>query len=892
MKREGDQLVPRWLPAAAATATALIVAAASHSCSSTPPNNTGGDFSSPSGLAITSAVDRDLLLIANSGTGDLRAINLCNVPTDGGLTTTCESSSDLRFIPGPIRVFPASFVHVGSRPLRLAGMKLLGPASDGGFADAGAVQADGGTVLPDGGVVAAVGGAVLVAGADSALYVLDANTLIAGEKYRAGTMPPPVRLALPGAGGPSLDGGAVPGDVVAEEAAGPIVHAYAVTIPGVGSGPAQIVALTGTLDAAGAQVGITARCTLDLVPGRLAMVPGQSDKLYLADSTPGGVAGGKGDGVLELSTAALLALGNADPPPPCPFLRRIPATNTYVNPPQPRPLASIALNPLLVTDYYATVDGTLDGGAPLDGGPALCPDGGLPPGPGIQCDPFVTYPAGSVLLGVTQPTGAAPDPTDPRAGKEAGALIFLRMTDGTIAPRPPHGFFDTATTDGGTLPVMEPIKVTTQLGGTSSGQSLQSPALAREVSFLKSPPPEFCAPSHPNRPCGLLVVAQSQQFVGLTAVVTASDGATYFLDVDRRRFFNDLRNVSGFPGPAPFIVVQPALAPAPGPDVVTPGLTLTNGDIESTTFPVALRGQGLLTAGVTRSANWHVVFHAQVPGLERHGGTMSVASTDADGTPLTYQLDMPGVDFSKYTSITTGCGVPGRYCVGLGVCDAVAFDAFSQPQAAPVCTELQNEQAIQGQRELTILAINGSTLTIGPYRAAPGLCPAPETADPPAGPFKPPASCFPVGVTAEVRVAHGVGDRPWLVFENSEVRGRAKVGEQFNGYEPRFDYPFDPLFSPDDSDLPVFTAEDIGFSFTLTGGDPVPKASWFVALASNQSPVLVKDLLVQPGVAGPVVVYSSAKYPNLVFTGITGANSVLMIDPSLIGLIDGVTAYR
>src|SRR2546430_12362214 len=54
--------------------------------------------------------------------------------------------------------------------------------------------------------------------------------------------------------------------------------------------------------------------------------------------------------------------------------------------------------------------------------------------------------------------------------------------------------------------------------------------------------------SHPNQPCELIVIGNRQNFVGLAAVVTSSDGATYFVDAEHRRFFNDARDDSKFPG--------------------------------------------------------------------------------------------------------------------------------------------------------------------------------------------------------------------------------------------------------------------------------------------------------------------------------------------------------
>jgi hypothetical protein len=44
--------------------------------------------------------------------------------------------------------------------------------------------------------------------------------------------------------------------------------------------------------------------------------------------------------------------------------------------------------------------------------------------------------------------------------------------------------------------------------------------------------------------------------------------------------------------------------------------------------------------------------------------------------------------------------------------------------------------------------------------------------------------------------------------------------------------------------------------------------------------------------AGPTFVYTSPKVTNLVFTSVTGGNSVVQVDPSLLQVVYGVIIYR
>jgi hypothetical protein len=837
------------IPAAlAACAAAFAIGSA---CSNNLPNNTGGDFTTPTALAVATAVDRDLLFVANAGSSDLRAINICNTPTnDAGVAiTTCAAEQDYHFVPGPIRVFPGSF-SVGNRPFRLAGVRLLAP--------------DGGTVTtaPDGGNIAPVGGAVLVGGAEPALYVVDANTIRDSEYGVQKTLPPPARIALP----------AQAVDVIAQDLPASIARIFAITA-GEAPGQAQLFAFSATLGPSGAYVPPTpdAKCTLPIVPTRLALIPNQIDKLYVADGSPNGVPGGVGDGALEYNVADLLAAGNAGGP--CPPARRIAATDNYSNPPRARPLTALALNPPLVIDNPASVD---------NAGNFSCPDGSAPVGPANLCD-TVLIPAGAMILGVTGSAGVAPDPTDPNAGREAGRLIFLRTATGGVAPRPPADFSDEA------APPMEPLAVN---------------GLAREVAFMIPPGHDKCpfdnqlGAIHNSLPCQLLVVGNQQSYERLVATATSSDGATYFIQADRRRFYNDARAITGNSlGPLPAIETQPSFTGVAQPGKVLPSLTLAPeqlvyGDNPQTRIPA-----GGMTAGVSRHSTWRATFHAPIPGLERRGARLTVVSRNPDSSPADTRLDIPGIDLTTFTSLAASCGKPGKYCLGLGAGDFVSFHTFQPAPGTSLCQYLTDENT-QPPREFPIApnGISASSLELGPE----------QTGATARDLFNPPAECLPAYLTVEVRTGGGVGNRPWLVFQGNEVRGRVGFDEQFVGYEPRFDYPLEAPTLDGGTVLPDGGAvdptkvyeQDVGTSFTITcNGDPacdapLPEGSFFYTISSGQAQTSVRDTGALPGLGGPVLVYNSPKVTNLIFTAITGSNSVLQISPGQIGLIGGIIAYR
>ncbi|MCA1828110.1 MAG: hypothetical protein ABR567_16745 [Myxococcales bacterium] len=287
---------------------ALFIAAlaAALACNSTQTVFAGGQFVSPTGLAVTTAADRDILFVANQGQDNLRALQLCNraLFPDGGVdpADTCPRNEDQQFLPGKIRVFPAN-IETRDRPLHLAGARLL--------------QADGGAT-----------GAVLAVGADTNVRVVDARNLVDATHGRADAG---AVMTVP-LGGPVADVVAINAvDVNGIEVGSPAVTALAVTL----GPPAQLVALSVGVDPDGgvATPAVVGQCTLDrVVARRIAVAPG-GDTAYIADGASDG-----GDGVVTVAIPTI-AVGGA-----C-TMNRI---KTGLTP--PRPARSVAVSPLWYDD--------------------------------------------------------------------------------------------------------------------------------------------------------------------------------------------------------------------------------------------------------------------------------------------------------------------------------------------------------------------------------------------------------------------------------------------------------------------------------------------------------------------------------------------------------------
>ncbi|HXN82440.1 MAG TPA: hypothetical protein VN883_08170, partial [Myxococcales bacterium] len=285
-------------------------------------------------------------------------------------------------------------------------------------------------------------------------------------------------------------------------------------------------------------------------------------------------------------------------------------------------------------------------------------------------------------------------------------------------------------------------------------------------------------------------------------------------------------------------------------------------------------GGGGLNAGVTRNSSWRVVWHAPIPGLERRGGTLSRINPNG-----TLHIDFPAVGPAGALVPNWTASSPPLLDKAGG--DVVAPQVFSKPDGSGVCPALAAENAATTKREYTI-----ATLTSAPGAAAGTVAESIDLTNP--GVAVDP-SCLPVGVTLEFRTAGGFGNSAWLVLDGAEVRGRAANGVPFSAVEPRFDYPlaYAPGFFPTRD-------KDVAVAFTITGPEPViPSSFFFFSLLSGQSPVRVFDNGASGSAfAGPTIAYTSPKVTNLVFSSVTGGNSVVQIDPALMQVVFGVIVYR
>jgi len=819
--------LPRLNPSALA---AFAAAALLQGCTASDVGTTQVQFYGPAGLAVAPAPDRDLLFIASTGGDDLRAITMCNTPSpdDGGApVTTCTDAEDFHFLPGPLRVFPGSF-PTGNRPVRLASINLRDSAGNvqGGVLVAGVaalVDSDGGILdggQADAGTVTAV----------PALELVDAVNLLAATKHTA-VMKVPSNIPLDT---PPIDVVSLQYNTGTTPASGATQPAFVLTEANVESGiPAEISALTLSTSADGPVAAVVGRCSLDILATRLALIPGQSDLLYVADATVNAVAGGVGDGAIEILTSTIPPL-SAGTVAPCTINRRLPATDPSTG--LPRGLTSLALSPA----YSIPADNRY-------------------------------YPAGAQMLGVS---------TD-------GFVVFIRTDLGVLSPIPPFtplgdggtniGVIDGLTAfvqpDGGVAPVLADGGFGDSFPGVSMQpmEPLRVNGLAREVAYMQTP---LTCPANtaPGTPCEYIRAgASTNSFLTadfpLVGLVTSTDGSVVFIDGDDRRFVNDLRDaISNSTGTQPTVDTSYTFSPAQPNGQAAPVLTFAPTDGTHVNL-------GWVTAGVSRQTAWRAVWHAQVPGLERQGGTL----TREGASQL--RFTMPGVDLSRWTNPALNDPI--------GVGDVVAFEAYSLPDPTQtLCAPLTAENLDPLSREFSIAAIGDDYFILNPST---------QGVDVDGGPgFNPPDDCLPVGATVEVRTGAGLGNEPWLILEGDLIHGRAATNTMFVATETRFDYPLQYVFDPTDlSSLPT-VATDIGVAFTITGTEPVTAQStlsWSVT--SGQSPTRVSDTGNPGGFAGAVITYTSLKIPgNLVFVSSTGSNSLLQIDPSLIGITNGVIAYR
>jgi hypothetical protein len=529
---------------------------------------------------------------------------------------------------------------------------------------------------------------------------------------------------------------------------------------------------------------IRARCTLSPVVPTKLAVVPSGDQVFVAD--------GAGDGVVAITTSSIAP----GAPTPCTMVR-IGAGG--------RSVRFISLSP----HWYETV-----AGAPVEHLP------------------------GELLMMVLKPL----DQTTPGMDLDAGGVLFAetgRSGGPTgIVPIPPFGLQET-----GQEP-MQPL-------------SLPGPGLTVDGTFLRAVPPST-SPVQPDlvtcpqAPCTPLYVGQPStsptQLFNLLAAVTATDGATYFIDVPRRRFVN--RNayvVADDSSLMPTIDRAPAFSPPVTGS--TPVLAISSA----------------LEPGVAHATSWLAIWHSPIPGLDRRSGTVR---QDIAGGPLTFTVDQ--------TNFKTWQDDPA---IRFGVGDVVSFGAYAfAGDNSPGCQAVVNGEAPY-RFELPITAIvSGSTvpntLTLAVLPDTPGAIG-----------FHP--SCTVFSAVAEIRTG---GAQPWLVLEGLTVKGRVLPDGTFTVHQRRFDYPRQAY----SRDTPPLKANDVAFTFAITGNAPTsPKSGFTWAIGSGESIVSYRDSLTSAGFATTVYAYSSPLYRTLLFSSITGSNELLQADPAVLGsTATGVVAYR
>lgn len=746
-------------------------AAAALACNSVQTVFAGGQFAAPTGLAVTSAADRDVLFIANAGQDNLRALQLCNhaLFADGGVEPgdTCPRNEDQQFLPGPIRVFPAN-IETGNRPLHLAGARLL--------------QADGSPT-----------GAVLAAGADTDVRVLDARALV-DAAHGKGTKVTVMSVPL---GTPVSDVIAVNALDGGVETGAPAVTALAITA----GPPALLVQMNLTVDPDGgvAQPAVVGQCTLDpVVPRRLAVAAG-GDVAYVAD--------GVGDGVVRVPIAAIAAGGA------CPA-ERIPTGLGK------RPTRAVAVSPTWYDDA-----GTV-------------------------------HPPGELVMMILEPSTDADAGTD----LDPGGVLLARAADKRIVPIPPNDINDPTAT----LQPMQPIT---------------PPGLPREGAFLPALDLTNCTPGDGGVaifPCTPLYTGSpaSQPFenFSLLAAVSSTTGNTYFIDVVNRRFISSTYYDLSPPGSLLNLV----------PGVGTPTLSASLGTTPLPQFnlapPDAPNGgthpaSGWVTPGVTRATTWQVSWHADIPGLQTRGGTLTPTAT---GTML---FKGPGIDFSQWVNDPV---------LKLRVGDVVTFSRYippastNTPQACIDLATTENQSPVRFETPILSIVLP-DTLELANVPGTDTTRPFDVTACPGG-----------LGAVATVRTA---ADQPWLVLDQLTPKGRIKTGDFFVGTDRRFDYPLD--YTRSGAVAPLAT-DNSAIAFTLTGSEPgVPGARWTISTSTGLFPVFFGDTSVNPatGLASDVITYRSPRRTMQVFTAVTGQNSVVQADPLLpltnsATITSGVITYK
>jgi hypothetical protein len=816
--------------AIAALAAGLAIVAA---CGTTPVITVGATFQSPFSMAVTWAPDRDLIFVANSAGDDMTAMTMCTQvkAADGGfednfgnpIPNTCTETEDQQLLPAPIRVFPGS-ITAGERPTRIAGLRLQGPAPAN--TPFGAVIVAGLDTSTDGGVKQ-----------DPLLRVIDANNILDLSQRKPGVvLRPPSEITLP----------SPPVDVVASETPGHHVRAFVVTQAP--TGPAVLTSFDASIEN-GFVILPVARCTLDLVATRLALVPGTDDLLpaeggpahvYVADGTPdsvpGVVPGGKGDGAVEVSVPAMPAFDPATVPV-CPAVRRLPASDPGDPIRVPRPLRSIALTPAFFQ--------------------SKAPDG-TPNAP-----PAVPARGGSILLGVTLGSSALCGvPGNLNCG--AGSIVIVQTgnpggTTSRVAPAPPADFF-TAPADAPAMAPLHPLSA------------------ARDITFLRPIPG---CPAGANACVQItagLTTRVTPLAIQLAAAASTDDGGTVIINVIDRRFVDDLRD-SGDPNAAlPPALSVPTFFPtqATNPVLAFPPVI---GSVDPATDPFLSRfphpcpeinTPGCLNKGVTLAMRWQLTWRGIMPGLESVAGILHRDSPDS----TTARLDLAAADLTPWINSP-------RLLLQKG--DVVHIHSIANPSA--VCRFLGTFPTTQDilidtvETHALVLSVAGRTGSAQPVDDVP--------------PFDLPADCGQVPVAVDVRTGNPTPGG-WLVSAGTDVRGRVAQNAVFLSKAQRYDYPLD-----------TGSQKDTEIAFAPI--DPPPTVAGqqftFTSARGAQSTTIRETATVPQGPVGVVIAYQSAHFsnlannppllfPNILFTALTGNNALLRASPSNIGANNSLVVYR
>ncbi|TMB12357.1 MAG: hypothetical protein E6J65_26055 [Deltaproteobacteria bacterium] len=459
-----------------------------------------------------------------------------------------------------------------------------------------------------------------------------------------------------------------------------------------------------------------------------------------------------------------------------------------------------------------------------------------------------TRPAGELLMMVVEPLATA------QAGQtlDPGGVLFAGTGRGLvlkgIVPIPP---FDP------TKDVAEPMQPL----------SLPGNGLTREGTFLRAikprsqptPPDLTLCTAAPCTPlCAVVNCPPPIQLFGLLAAVSATDGNTYVIEVPLRRFVTSSRyTVANDQGLVPTVLQVPTYSnPVTNPPVLT---------LDTTTFE----------PGVTHNASWRAVWHSQIPALERRAGTVT----------------QPAVDTLRFTTAPANLDTwRNDPAIALAAGDVVSFAAFSlAANTSPSCQDMVTSETQRPLRfELTITDVQPDhlDLQISSIVYTPG-----SAAD-----FHPEACGGEFGAVVEVRTA---GTQPWLVFEGNTARGRVAEQGKFIAHQRRFDYPRSAYDPGDPSSVPprlpqAASANDIAFSFQLSGSTPTIPSSFIWIIGSGYAPLQYSDILATAGLATAVYAYSSRRLPSRVFTSLTGSNELLEADPTILLSLSaiGVLAYR